>query len=116
MHLIAGDAACISGRVAQGMLADSDGDDQLAFKIKLRTLEVVGFGNRLRRGAIGAGEGSERVSRLNFVITPPEPHVGRDRGNGSLILLFGSGRQVQLKPLALRRAISKPTRIQSLEF
>ena len=50
------------------------------------------------------------------MITPPETHIGRDRGNGSLILLFGSGRQVQLELLALRRGRAKQTGIEVLEF
>src|SRR5208282_2791886 len=99
-----------------GLLAGSDGDDQTGFGLQrfasilrafLRTsgrrVEVVRFGYCFGRGVVGAGDGGQSFSGLDFVIAPPDSLVGGDRGYGGFEFVGGSGGQVELERPAFSR-------------
>src|ERR1700681_1196137 len=90
-------------RVGAGvdLFAGGDWDDETAFgreRVVTRTVvKIVGFGDGLWSGVIGAGDRGQRFSTLHFVITPPDTLVSWNRGDGRLKFGGSSGGQVEIE-------------------
>src|SRR5208282_4274447 len=74
-YFVMGGGMGVGAGIAIARFAGSDGDDETGFGRERFTsridVEVVGFGDGLWSGVIGAGDGSQRLSTLHLVITPP---------------------------------------------
>src|SRR5882762_4809065 len=98
-------------RVGAGidLFAGGDWDDETGFGRERRVfriiaraaartaVKIVGFGDGLRSGVIGAGDRGQGFSALYLVITPPDALVGWNRGDGRLKFAGSSGWQVEVE-------------------
>src|SRR6202167_5000971 len=78
------------------LFARGDRNDETGFGRKRIVVQVVRFGDVFRSRTIGASYGSQRVSGVYFVISPPHAFVGWDGGDCRLKLVGSSRGRVQI--------------------
>src|SRR5579864_7134520 len=99
------------------MFTGRDWDDEFAFELEiLNSVQIIRLHDGLPAGVKSAGDRTQSVAGRDFVIAPPDSHVGRNRGNCAEIAILRSRWQVQFELAILGSSQTQQAWIQILHF